>query len=296
MPRPFLRASREPYDLIVSEPSNPWVSGVATLFSDEFYDRITHYLTPDGYFAQWVQVYETNIGVLASIIKALAPHFGAYTLYNVDDLDVLIVATRGTALRTPDGELLRSPLLRSELERIGIRSVADFQSRKLGDNRTLGPVLEALPVPANSDFYPFVDLHAPRSALPEGKRDGAAGAHAAAHPVPRAHRRVAAARPHTLEPSPNSAVMRDRFVLRALDIRRALRSGSLDNSGSRHARDICGWSARAREACAAAPAQAAWADAVRNLSDDTAAYLNSGGARATMGYDFLEPLLWRGRR
>jgi spermidine synthase len=40
----------------VSEPSNPWVSGVATLFSDEFYGRITHYLAPGGYFVQWMQV------------------------------------------------------------------------------------------------------------------------------------------------------------------------------------------------------------------------------------------------
>ena len=136
----------------MSEPSNPWVSGVATLFSDEFYDRITRYLTPQGYFAQWVQVYETNIGVLASIIKALAPHFGTYTLYNVDDLDILIVATRGAELGIPDEALLRSPPLRAELERIGIRSVADFQSRKIGDNRTLGPVLKALPVPAELGF------------------------------------------------------------------------------------------------------------------------------------------------
>ncbi len=37
----FFASAREPYDLIVSEPSNPWVSGVATLFSDEFYGRIT---------------------------------------------------------------------------------------------------------------------------------------------------------------------------------------------------------------------------------------------------------------
>ena len=61
------------------------MSGVATLFSDEFYGRITHYLTADGYFVQWMQVYETNIGVLASVMKALAPHFGAYALYNTDD-------------------------------------------------------------------------------------------------------------------------------------------------------------------------------------------------------------------
>lgn len=269
----FFATAREPYDLIVSEPSNPWVSGVSTLFSDEFYDRITHYLRPDGYFAQWVQVYETNIGVLASIIKALAPHFGAYTLYNVDDLDVLIVATRGTALGTPDDELLRAPLLRAELERVGIRSEADFQARKLGDNRTLGPVFESLPVPANSDFYPFVDLHAPRSRyLNENAMELPA---LTLLPIPFLEL-IDESKPRaaTLDPSLSSVVVRDRFVLRALDIRRALASGSLDNLDPITARYL--WLVgTGREACAAAPAQAAWADAVRNLSDETAAYLNA---------------------
>ena len=270
----FFASTREPYDLIVSEPSNPWVSGVATLFSDEFYGRITRYLTPDGYFAQWVQVYETNIDVLASIIKAVAPHFGTYTLYNVDDLDILIVASRGRASGIPDEGLLRSPLLRAELGRIGIRSVADFESRKIGDNRTLGPVLESLPVPANSDFYPYVDLHAPRSRY---LRENAIELPALTLlPIPFLelvgdH----GARAATAEPSPSSAVLRDSLVLRALGIRRALASGSLDGLNPASARYL--WLAGAGEAaCADPPAQAAWADAVRNLSDQTAAYLNPG--------------------
>jgi spermidine synthase len=270
----FFASTREPYDLIVSEPSNPWVSGVSTLFSDEFYDSVTRYLTPDGYFAQWVQVYETNIGVLASIIKALAPHFGTYALYNVDDLDILIVATRGTAMRIPDERLLRSPLLRSELERVGIGSVADFQSRKIGGNRTLGPVLEALPVPANSDFYPFVDLHAPRSRyLKENAMELPA---LTLLPIPFLEL-VGESGPRgaTAEPSSSSAVVRDSLVLRALDIRHALASGSLDGLNPASARYL--WLVgTGQAACAAAPAQAAWADAVRNLSDQTAAYLNSG--------------------
>jgi len=270
----FFASTREPYDLIVSEPSNPWVSGVSTLFSDEFYDRITHYLAPDGYFAQWVQVYETNIGVLASIIKALAPHFGTYTLYNVDDLDILIVATRGPAMGIPDEGLLRSPLLRSELERVGIRSIADFQSRKIGDNRTLGPVLEALPVPANSDFYPFVDLHAPRSRyLNENAKELPA---LTVLPIPFLELvGESAPRAATAEPSPSSAVLRDNLVQRALDIRHALASGSLEGLNPDTARYL--WLVgTGQAACAAPPAQAAWADAVRNLSDQTAAFLNPG--------------------
>ena len=268
----FFASTREPYDLIVSEPSNPWVSGVSTLFSDEFYGRITRYLTPDGYFAQWVQVYETNIGVLASIIKALAPHFGSYTLYNVDDFDILIVATRGPAPGVPDEALLGSPLLRSELARVGIRSVADFQSRKIGDNRTLGPALEAFAVPANSDFYPFVDLHAPRSRyLNENAKELPA---LTLLPIPfleliGEH----APRAATADPSPTSAVLRDNLVQRALDIRQALASGSLDGLNPASARYL--WLVgTGPAACVEPPARAAWADAVRNLSDQTAAYLN----------------------
>jgi spermidine synthase len=269
----FFATTREPYDLIVSEPSNPWVSGVSTLFSDEFYDRITHYLAPDGYFAQWVQVYETNIGILGSIIKALAPHFGTYTLYNVDDLDVLIVATRGTAPGIPDEGLLRSPLIRSELERVGIRSVADFQSRKIGDNRTLGPVLEALAVPANSDFYPFVDLQAPRSRYL--KQNAMELPALTLLPIPFLELvGERGPRPATAAPSTSSAVLRDSLVARALDIRHALESGGGESLNPVSARYL--WLVgTGQAACAAPPAQAAWADAVRNLSDQTAPYLNS---------------------
>jgi hypothetical protein len=80
---------------------------------------------------------------------------------------------------------------------------------------------------------------------------------------------------NTFEPSANSAVVRDRLVLRALDIRDAFKSGRPNNLDSTSAQYV--WLVgTGREACAEAPAQAAWADAVRNLSDDTAAYLSSG--------------------
>lgn len=268
----FFASSREPYDLIVSEPSNPWVSGVATLFSDEFYGRITHYLTPDGYFVQWMQLYETNLGIVASVIKALAPHFGAYALYNVDDLDVLIVATRGPALRTPDDRLLQSPELRAELERVGVRSVADIQARKIGDNRTIGPAFQAMNVPPNSDFHPFVDLNAPRLRY---LRSNAMELPAlTVLPIPFLEMLDGAdPRGATVDPSASSGVVRDHLVQRALDIRRALSSGRFDGLDPATARFL--WVALAGEDdCASAPAREEWQLAVKNLSDDTSAYLN----------------------
>jgi len=269
----FFASSREPYDLIVSEPSNPWVSGVATLFSDEFYGRITHYLTPDGYFVQWMQVYETNADILASVIKALAPHFGAYALYNVDDLDVLIIATRGTELRPPDERLLQSPPLRAELVRVGIQSVADFESRKIGDNRSIGRALAAYPVPANSDFYPYVDLNAPRLRYLRANAMELPGL--TVLPIPFLEL-IGGAAPAgaTLEPSLNSAVVRDHLVMRALEIRRALATGDIDSLDPASANYV--WLIGTKQgACSDAAAQNAWQDAVRNVSDDTAAYLNA---------------------
>jgi hypothetical protein len=269
----FFASSREPYDLIVSEPSNPWVSGVATLFSDEFYGRITHYLTADGYFVQWMQVYETNLGILASVIKALAPHFGAYALYNVDDLDVLIIATRASTLATPDDRLLQSPGLRAELERIGVQSVADIESRKIGDNRTLGPVLESVAVTPNSDFHPFVDLNAPR--LRYLRANAMELPALTLLPIPFLELIGARAAPASVtpEPSARSGVIRDHLVQRALDIRRAVMSGRSANLDPATAQDL--WLiGTAADHCASAPARSAWQDAVGHVSDETAAYLS----------------------
>jgi hypothetical protein len=81
-------------------------------------------------------------------------------------------------------------------------------------------------------------------------------------------------RARTAEPSPRSAVLRDSLVQRALDIRQALASGNLDGLSPESARYL--WLVNTGQAaCAAAAAQAAWADAVRNLSDQTAPYLSS---------------------
>jgi len=100
--------------------------------------------------------------VTSSILKALALHFRTYAIYNSNDSDILIIATRGAALPIPNERVFQSPQLRAELDRIGIQGIADLRLRKIGDNRTIGPLLQQTAVPPNSDFFPFVDLNAPR--------------------------------------------------------------------------------------------------------------------------------------
>jgi predicted membrane-bound spermidine synthase len=269
----FFAASHEPYDLIVSEPSNPWVSGVASLFSDEFYGRMVQYLRPEGYLVQWVQIYETDVGVVASILKALSRHFGAFAIYNTNDVDILIVATRAGALPAPSGQLWQWPQMRAELDRVGVQSVADLQSRLIGDSRILGPMFGAMPVPANSDFFPFVDLNAPRLRF--------MGANAYELPrlttvsipvVDLLHTNGAFAA--TAQPSEQSGLARDGFVRRALALRRALAGARLDDLDTLTASGVVVLRTGATQ-CDDPQVQAAWKTAARNVGTLTAAYLSS---------------------
>jgi len=81
------------YDLIISEPSNPWVSGVASLFSEEFYRYIKSHLNEGGLLVQWVHLYEFNPTLVSSVLKALAPHFSDYVVFNTNSIDILIIAS-----------------------------------------------------------------------------------------------------------------------------------------------------------------------------------------------------------
>ncbi len=157
----FFATSKVRYDVIISEPSNPWVSGVASLFSSQFYQRAKHSLAEGGLLVQWVQIYETDISVVASIVKALSPHFADYAIYNTDDSDLLIVASVDRPLpaaraAATDGKL------DEELRKVGVESLADIAVRRIGSKRVLDPLFASYAVPANSDYYPFVDLTAPR--------------------------------------------------------------------------------------------------------------------------------------
>lgn len=151
------------YDIILSEPSNPWVSGVAGLFSIEFYTLIRKYLNRDGVLVQWVQLYEIDIRLVATIIKALEQRFSDYIIYTPDNVNMLIVAKKHGKFRAIDNAIFNYPLLRKELNHIGILSMQDLGLRRLGSRRTLGPLFRLISMPANSDYYPVLDQHAAKT-------------------------------------------------------------------------------------------------------------------------------------
>jgi spermidine synthase len=156
--RTVLATGRRKYDVIVSEPSNPWVSGVAGLFSTEFYRLAARHLAEGGVFAQWMQTYEIEPELVASVFKALASVFGEFAVYNTDSGNLLIIATADGKLSEHRAALFEFAAARELLDRIDIAGPADLLARRVGDGRLLMPLLNTFLLPANSDFYPYLDL------------------------------------------------------------------------------------------------------------------------------------------
>jgi spermidine synthase len=156
----FFSLQNHKYDAIVAEPSNPWVSGVASLFSDEFYRTVPNYLNEDGILVQWLQLYEFNDDLVLSVLRALSRNFSDYVIYNTDDINILIVAKPFGTLGEPSFETVLSGALGVETARVGLHAAEDFLVRKTGTAEMLKPWLAQSAVPVNSDYFPFLDLNA----------------------------------------------------------------------------------------------------------------------------------------
>jgi predicted membrane-bound spermidine synthase/predicted Zn-dependent protease len=90
--RNFLQTSGERYDLIISEPSNPWIAGIASLYTKEFFQIVRERLAPGGSFVQWIQAYGLSTDDFATILASLTPGFKDLTLWHSSGRDFLVLA------------------------------------------------------------------------------------------------------------------------------------------------------------------------------------------------------------
>jgi len=159
----FFSNHQKKYDIIVSEPSNPWMNGVASLFSYEFYQHIQKHLENDGIFVQWLQLYEINMDNIASVIKALNQSFSYLRIYNTDDSNILILASHENPMKNLDPWIFSDDKTKVELIRVGIENMDDINIRYLGNRHTFTPMFSTMQTPMNSDYFPYLGYQAPKA-------------------------------------------------------------------------------------------------------------------------------------
>lgn len=157
--RAFFAASRARFDLILSEPSNPWVSGASGLFTTEFYGRVRRSLAPGGVFGQWLHTYELSDGLVLSVLAGLHENFSDYRIFLISGGDLLVVAASEGRLPSPDWSVTRLPEVTRDLCRFLPMTEASLDRMAVADRSGLAPLF-AGPGRPNSDFYPVLDLGA----------------------------------------------------------------------------------------------------------------------------------------
>ncbi|MDR2578702.1 MAG: fused MFS/spermidine synthase [Chitinispirillales bacterium] len=155
----FFSAGGRSYDVIVSAPSNPWVSGVSSLFSIEFYRHISDHLNDGGLLVQWFQAYEADITILASVLKALGEYFPLYDMYMFES-NLIIVAAKdaGADLSIKRDIFEIAPNMEDEMFMwlLGI----DGRLARVAGSGLIRPFINTYPTPANTNFHSFVDRYA----------------------------------------------------------------------------------------------------------------------------------------
>jgi len=131
--RALLR-SGEQYDLIVSEPSNPWVTGVEMLYSREFLEAARTHLAPGGVYAQWFHVYESDPEIVALVLRTYAEVFPYVSVWFALGSDLLLLGfddlERALDVRALEARF-HQPDFRAGFGRVGIQNFAQLLAHEL---------------------------------------------------------------------------------------------------------------------------------------------------------------------
>jgi spermidine synthase len=162
--RSFLRAVPSRYDVIISEPSNPWIQGMAGLFSTEFFTLARERLRPGGVMLQWVQAYNLAPADVRMVLATFRASFPAVSVWQPYPGDLLLL---GEAEGAPlDLRRLRArwealPAVQDDFDHIPLKSwsgLLGFFLLGRGDVTRL-----AAGVPLNTDDRLPLEWSAPRS-------------------------------------------------------------------------------------------------------------------------------------
>lgn len=159
----FLKTAGRTYDVIVSEPSNPWMAGVAGVFSLEFYETCRASLRPGGLMVQWVHIYESNNEALEMVLATYTAVFPFLTVWQSLPGDLILVGSDrpltfdlAAMQERFDVPSVTADLQRADLFRLpvilGLQLVSQFNA----------PFLVGSDAPKHSDFRPLLEYVAER--------------------------------------------------------------------------------------------------------------------------------------
>ncbi len=119
------------YDVIISEPSNPWMAGVANVFTREFFTLGYDKLKPEGVFCQWLQLYKISPESFKTLLTTFHKVFPHVYVFRPQEKDLVMVGFK----QKPDlslariAERMKWKPVEQDLKRVGVFDVENLMSR-----------------------------------------------------------------------------------------------------------------------------------------------------------------------
>ncbi|MFN0118272.1 MAG: fused MFS/spermidine synthase, partial [Elusimicrobiota bacterium] len=82
--RHYLSLTKNKYDLIISEPSNPWIAGIGNLYTTQAFEQAKQHLNPSGLFGQWFHAYSMGEDDFKMVLNTFASVFPHVKLFSTD--------------------------------------------------------------------------------------------------------------------------------------------------------------------------------------------------------------------
>lgn len=165
--RTYLRVTPNRYDVIVSEPSHPWVPGVANLFTREFFEMGRQRLSEQGVFVQWLQIYQLSTESLRSVLatyKSVFPHVLVFRVRGAGQgKDLILVGSNQPLNLDLLSERYADERIASELARVDLKTEADVRAWFICDESRLGPAVSGAKI--NTDDNMHIETTVPKEAF-----------------------------------------------------------------------------------------------------------------------------------
>ncbi|HYT49161.1 MAG TPA: fused MFS/spermidine synthase, partial [Pyrinomonadaceae bacterium] len=165
--RTYLRVNATNYDAIISEPSHPWVPGVANLFTREFFTLGRDRLRDDGVFVQWLQIYQLSTESLRSVLATfnqVFPHVAVFRIQGeAKGKDLILIGSREPIRLDRISDRMKDARVNADIKRVGLNNSDDLMAWFICSEVGFAPAVAGAVI--NTDDNMHVETVAPREAF-----------------------------------------------------------------------------------------------------------------------------------
>jgi len=164
--RNHLALTSRQYDVIISEPSNPWIAGMANLFTRDFFDLAKQRIRKGGVMCQWVHAYSMSSVDFKTVVRTFHAVFPHVTVWEADlGIDYLLIGS--SQHLDVDYEMLRNRLaderMRADMGKMDTRGPAAFMNKLIMTEEEISGYTQGVPI--HTDDNALLAYSAPKALL-----------------------------------------------------------------------------------------------------------------------------------